>query len=151
MMPYIAPLLLVFPTLLTATLCVVARRVNMGNAGAQAFEHLHAKAVAHWQFLLDLVMLALVASFILAIDENDTHSARMFLTVLYYLSFVSVVFAGSGYLFSRAWTSVVLRKIAFRAIMCLALFIMLLGMKAAGIGHSERPNELARLADMQRL
>lgn len=145
----VSPLLLLLPLILATTLCLIARRVNAGNVLAQEFEGRNPVSVRRWDLALDMMMLLVVATFILFIDDGDVRSTEVFIGGLFYLSILAVALASIGYLWSRAWPSVLLRKTAFRAIMCLALFTMVLGLKAAGIGDSERLEDLARLNELR--
>jgi hypothetical protein len=143
-MPSFSPLLMIVPLFLSAMLCVVARMVNEGGVLAQGFEALHGRTLRRWEIAFDFLMIIGVGAFLMFIDNRDISSVQVFAYGLSFLGACSVMLVVSARTLGVVWASVVVRKIAFRTTMCLALFIVVLGMRASGLGHIERTENAGR-------
>ena len=142
-MPTFSPLLLIVPSLMAALFCIAGKVVHRGSAPVQDVERLDSARVWRWEMVFDMLMVAGMASFIMFIDEHVVRSSQIFLYGLTGLSVVSIVLVGVANALGPTFSAVLLRKVAFRTILCLALFTVVLGMRAAGIGHTDlREDEL---------
>ena len=143
-----SPVLMIVPLLLAALLCLVARMVSEGSVLSRGFRAIHDPSLRPWEVTIDFLAIAGTATFIMFIDEHNVRSIQIFVYGLSFLGVSSVALVLMARTLGVVFASVIIRKIAFRTIICLALFIVVLGMRAAGIGHIHLTEEQMRLHDL---